>query len=503
MARPQSRQGAGIDIHEMLKRETFDGPPSHGNHFERNRPAPGGVIGASDQYIVLDSFNKLETSRPDQGTFHWDFMVQGVTGDQVIGVRDKVDTVVEMQFGQFFMPPIPKIPYAVPSFSPTKSLVLAPGITLTQNNTNDVVAAMSYGLNPGTIASKVHVHTTPYATSWGFDPLSQTPNGIFTIQVQEAGLQSISDREGARHHLDYALDTTNAGGYAASKGFSNEIYGVNITTPTAATAEVGGWGSTGTTAARAVIQPASILASPQGMPGSAWDTYIFTDPLQDVHGITLQFRGPDNPLIFQPDSYYSIPFITDASSNLCFLVGPELLGVDGTLNVGDRVFVRNFNSGNRPLDSYMNNRNGLTITLSPNANSIPPIPGPGNPTYLNSLGDIILPNFTNTPAYIAPSGTIACYFDPNIYLSGASISTMVPNPVSSAAYYAKFPPRDPRSLAPWSPPPPYQSMVPGMITICGAITVTSGVTVNIAKLRLRIPVRLRRVVQRLTNYMSI
>jgi len=46
-------------------------------------------------------------------------------------------------------------------------------------------------------------------------------------------------------------------------------------------------------------------------------------------------------------------------------------------------------------------------------------------------------------------------------------------------------------------------MVPGTITICGAITVASGVTVNIAKLRLRIPVRLRRVVQRLTNYMSI
>jgi hypothetical protein len=488
-ARPDLPRGSTIDIHELLKREAFDGPPSYGNHFERSRPAPGGVVGCSDQYIILDSFNKLETSRPEQGTFHWDFMVQGVTGDQVIGVRDKVDTVVEMQFGQFYMPAIPKVPYIITGSEP---LQLGGGVVLTQNNVNSIPAGMSYGLASKQLTPSGHIHTTPYGSSWAYDPLTQTPNGLFTIQVIEAGLQSISDRGGARHHLDYAIDIPAGTDYSANLGFTNLPY------PTYT-----GWGESGTTAAQAVISTQRALASPQGMPGSAWDTYVFTDPLQDVHGITLQFRGPDVPLSFQPDSYYSIPFITDASSNLCFLAGPEMLN-NGTLNIGDRLFVHNFNSGNRTLDSYMNQAAGLVATISPNVSLIPV-----SSTNPKVLGSEIVPNWPGTPAATAAQGTVAIYFDPNIRLLGATVATKVPNPVTEAQFYEdyfiKYPSQrpNPKSLAPKQPLPVWQSMTASGKIISGSTVVSTGVTVNIAKLRLRIPVRLRRVVQRLTNYMSM
>jgi hypothetical protein len=418
-------------------------------------------------------------------------MVQGVTGDQVIGVRDKVDTVVEMQFGQFFMPPIPKVPYIITGSGP---LQLGGGVVLTQNNVNTIPAGMSYGLLASTNETPSgHIYTTPHASSWAYDPLTQTPNGLFTIQVSEAGLQSISDRGGARHHLDYALDIPGATGSVANRGFTN--------LPNTALID---WGESGTTAAQAVISTQPALASPQGMPGSAWDTYVFTDPLQDVHGITLQFRGPDVPLSFQPDSYYSIPFITDVSSNLCFLVGPALLN-NGTLNIGDRLFVRNFNSGNRTLDGYMNQPAGLIATISPRVQTIPK--NLAEPR--NSLGSVIAPNWGGTPAATAPPGTIAVHFDPNINIQGATIATLVPNPVTEAQFYEdyfiKYPSQrpNPKSLAPKQPLPVWQSMIPSTTTVSGSMVISTGVTVNIAKLRLRIPVRLRRVVQRLTNYMSI
>jgi hypothetical protein len=187
-----------LDIHEMLKREAFDGDQ---RHFEQQRPAPASTsanaVGVSDQYVVLDSFQKLSTSDTANGEFRWNFMVQGVTGFEVIGVHDRVDTVIEMQFSSIFMPPLPPLKYAgAPAPAP------GAGLALLQNN-NVLVApagaapAMSFGADPATGATN-----TAWASSWSFDPQSQLALGQFTLQVSEAGLQSISDFGGARHHIN-------------------------------------------------------------------------------------------------------------------------------------------------------------------------------------------------------------------------------------------------------------------------------------------------------------
>jgi hypothetical protein len=187
------------------------------------------------------------------------------------------------------------------------------------------------------------------------------------------------------------------------------------------------------------------------MSGSAWDTYVFTDPLKDIHGITLQFRGPDVPLVFQPDSYYSITFATDAAGYLYTDI--PIAGLNsGTVNVGDRVLVRKFNTGNHYLDSYMNAPGGLVVSSAATAAGCLPL-GAALPATSTAAGPVC-----------------RIYFDPGINLTA--------NPVQI-----------------W----PSGTSAPS-VQVTGDMKISNGVTLSFFKLRLRIPIRLRRVIQRLTNY---
>jgi hypothetical protein len=412
-ARP--RQPRPIDIHEMLKAEAFDGGDR--SHFEQQRPAPprsidGNIIGVSDQYIVLDSFLKLSTSNTAAGEFQWNFMVQGVTGAEVVGVHDRIDTVIEMQFGGILMPPLPPRPYG--GRPPAAAAIN--GLKLLQNN--NVITppaggqpAMSFGASPATGETNI-----ARASSWTFDPQSQLALGQFTIQVAEAGLQSISDFAGARHHLDYCvwIDSRrpHAYGYTTALGPS----------------------PTGTD-----VAPMALYAAPLNFTGANSDTYTFTEPLKDVHGIALRFRGPDSPLAFDPDCYYNVVMRTDAAFNVYFTVDAP-----NGLNVGDRVLIRNFSSGNAALNAALGGVGGAVVT-----GAAPMAAPPYNPA---ALGSPIAP----TAPAAGGLSTFTYYFDPcpNVQQLGM--------PASSA--------------------------------------IATGVTVCVLKLRMRVPVRLRRVVQRLTNY---
>ena len=391
-----TERGLGIDIHELLKREAFAAPqPACDDHFEKNRPCPSGVYGISDQYIVLDTFLKLRESAVDRGEFRWNFMIQGVTGDEVLGVKDKIDTVIEIQIGSFAVPNLPEVPYilAPPPAVPTGTDQLV----LVHNNAN-VLAPFSptlvpNGLGTGQYPPAVLVPTAAvplptFLTPWINNPYSQVPFfDRFTIQIREAGLQSYSDRNGARHHYEFTLSSTAAGG----------------------------------------TNPNMLLALPQA--GSQWDTFIFTDPLKDVHGLTLVFRNPDIPIRFQPDCLYDVSVESDASASP---PGPFLrVNAPGHgLSMGDRVFITGFKSGNSKLDAYMNRPEGQVAAGDP---TLPPL-FPGAP---------IVGNFFWT--------------DPAVSIFDLTIQVPV---------------------------------LPQIVTVC------------IAKRRMRIPIRLRRVVARLTNYIA-
>ena len=375
--------GRDLDVHELLKREAFASESAAcDDHFEKNRPCPESVHGISDQYIVFDTFSKLRESQVERGEFRWNFMVQGVTGDQVLGVRDRIDTVIAIQVGAFALPILPEVPY-----------VLAPPPVVTPSGTNQLVLIhnntnLAVPLSPLLLTAQYPLQL-PAQIPWVDNPYTQLPSGgRLTIQLREAGLQSYSDRNGARHHFEFGV------AYPAG---ANE--GAN---------------------------PNMLMAAP--LRGGQWDTFLFTDPLKDVHGLTLVFRNPDVPIRFLPDCLYEVAAVSDGAA----APGPFLrfdAPAHGLL-VGDRVFIEGFQSGVSALDTYVNRPEGQVISGDP---SLPPL-GPAAP-----LAD-------------------SFWLDPAV------------------------------SLIDLTAPPPN---LPQIVTVC------------IAKRRMRIPMRLRRVVQRLTNYVQV
>ncbi|MFA6165802.1 MAG: hypothetical protein WC700_04240 [Gemmatimonadaceae bacterium] len=391
-ANRRSERGVDLDVHELLKREAFAAQQgSCDDHFEKNRACPSGIYGISDQFMVLDSFNKLRESRVAEGEFQWNFMVQGVTGDQVIGVRDKIDTVIEVQMGPFTLPILEDVPYelvAAPAVSPsgTNRLVLI------HNNANGASGPPTLIPNAGGYGQYPEGVLLPPATTqtpWVNNPYTQLPNGNrLTVQIREAGLQSFSDRNGARHHFEF---TTR---YAERIGHN----------PT-------------------MLQMVPVSGD--------WERYIFTDPLKDVHGVTLVFRNPDIPVKFLPDCLYEVTVVSDAAA----APGP-FLRFDSTahgLHMGDRIFVSGFRSGIAVLDTFVNRPQGLVVAGNP---AVAPLP-PGTP--LASAGE------------------------PNRFWTDPAIS-----------------------IVDFAPAP----TLPQVVTVC------------IAKRRLLIPMRLRRVVDRLTQYIA-
>jgi hypothetical protein len=360
------------DIHSRLKLE-----------MDAEIAEESKVRGFSDQYIVLDTYSKLPESAIDRGEFRWNFMVQGATDDDVIGVHDKLDSVIEIQMGAFGMQVLPEVPYVtadLPPMIPTGTEQLR----LTHNNDaadapSLVPLALPHGQYPTTLLTSAATTLSP----WIHNPYTQIPfGGHFTIQVREAGLQAYSGRNSSRYHFDFI---------ASAPWFD--------------------------------ANPNMIRAHPQC--GEKWDTYIFTDPLNDLHGITLVFRNPDNPIKFLPDCLYGIRFSIDVGGYVCFTVDPN-----HGLNMGDRIHIRSFKSTSSKLNAYMNRPEGHVIAGDPSA---------------------------------APLA-------PGVPITGTTI---------------------------WTDP------AVGVLDLSGIIGSTYTADIYIAKRRMRIPVRIRRVISRRTNFLSV
>lgn len=265
-----------VDPHEILKAEMFRSDiKSDANHFERSRP--GNVMyGVADRYIVLDSgLKSLGSSNPATGTYAFNFMIQGISGDQNIGVSDKLENVTEIQVAPFYIQTPLDNPYIT---NPTGTNMGLP--VLTGNG----------GAPPAGTLSQ-----TPYA-------------GKVTIELKELGRQFISDSLNRRHHFEFT------------------------STPQ----------SNGTT----------LLTPEEGL-----ETFIFTDPVSAIHGLTLAFRNPFQSISFLPDTFTTpaLSAIVGAGQLLTFQFANHGLAVNNL------IFVQNFNSGNPVLDNYVNSVQGLAV----------------------------------------------------------------------------------------------------------------------------------------------
>ena len=163
------------DVKELLKREAFGSQSgADDDHFEKNRPGPHSTWGISDQYVILDSFQKTEDSNTKQGELNFNFMIQGVTANQRIGVKDKIDTVIEIEVAPFCIPLLKTIPYITNDPREISSLPL-----LVENSGDP---------GGGSLDS----------------PLTQLPYcGRVTLEFKQLSLQSYSDDRGVRHHFEF------------------------------------------------------------------------------------------------------------------------------------------------------------------------------------------------------------------------------------------------------------------------------------------------------------
>jgi len=86
--------------------------------------------------------------------------------------------------------------------------------------------------------------------------------------------------------------------------------------------------------------------------------YIFTNPVTALESLTLQFNSPDQPLIFNEDTYYVVTGSTTASTTAFHL---EFTRTDHKLEDDDRIYISGFNSGLTAIDNYVNRIQGHPV----------------------------------------------------------------------------------------------------------------------------------------------
>jgi len=343
---------------------------------------PVNPIEENDLYLVLDSFHKLATSEISRGTFQWNIMVQGVTSDEAIGISDTLDNITQIELSSFVMPIPPEVPYILRnpeygentlSLIPNNSVGLSPILAQVGQAIYEDGGPSSYGQYP---TNTLWIPNLPYHVGgvvrpWINNPYTQLPYGNrMTIQLKEAGLQSYSDCNGARHNFEFIVS-------------HNEGNGTN---------------------------PNFLLATPNKYDGGVFN---FAIPLIDLTSFTLVFRGPDYPISFDNDVYFNVSVLLDTSST----PGPYLYFKIPTpaLNAGDRIFVKNFNCSIDSIARYVNRVEGHVINGIPVATpSLQFVPG--QPLAVSSID----PNFVDT--YTDPAIGISSFVNPSsITLSTATV----------------------------------------------------------------------------------
>ena len=333
------------DVKEFLTEEIRRENKQRHNE-QSNLPDPDSFYGRSDQYIMLDTFRKNPLSDVANGEFMFDLMIQGSTGDYVIGVKERLNNIVEMQIGSFNVELLPMNEYPI---IPNPVSNITNGFLL--RNTADLLGTS----------------------------LQVQEGQRLTICVKEASLQSYSDKNGKRHHFDLLLSNSTFTHYLQSyTNATDNALAVPATTTV-------------------VVYTAT--------PDLDWNTYYFTDPIQDFPSITLQFKNPDINMRFLPDVYYNVDAVFAASTvaaaggafnsavpgNLFLIIDTKVVH---NIPTGSKIIVTGLATSNVSINNSVNNVNGLITTTSYVATS--PVVVAANSLWFNPVINIPAnPGFTD------------------------------------------------------------------------------------------------------------
>ena len=210
------------------------------------------------------------------------------------------------------------------------------------------------------------------------DRAQQYAHRRITMYMRDISAQSFIDNEDAHHHFEF--ETTGHGhGSSTIPGHTNSN---------------------------------SILLTPID------DNYVFTDPINHVHGMVVNFFNPDYALKMPPDviygvSFYAMDTTSFSSTNIIEIRFNEPTG-QLTLLVGDRIFFKGFENyydekitQNHTLNRYINRPEGHIIGLDPiSTSTVGGIVLSTNNTYKLYLNPII-----QTISLDGPTGSGSTYSD--------------------------------------------------------------------------------------------
>jgi hypothetical protein len=267
-------------------------------------------VGISDQYIILDSFMKQRDSNVEGGEFKWTFAIQGQTRDQMIGVTDKLNDIIELEISEFYLTIPEDIKYEVAETLPTptpnidKLTLLSPRVDFTPPLLGDELYPNAEAITP-----------------WVHNPYSQMPfSGRFTIQIREFGRQAYSDINGAYHHFEFI--TSYPRSYKAA--------------------------------------PNMLLAEP------ITKKFIFTEPIRNVESMTLVFRDPDNIIKFANDVIYDAQVQSvDITTSPGYPPNGRYVRIYAPkhgLLPGDRIFISGSKTTSPSLNKHINRNEGHVVT---------------------------------------------------------------------------------------------------------------------------------------------
>lgn len=469
-----------INVHELLKTQVFseDITPHSRNSansgtgnkhndkymfFEQNRPYSHQTFGVSDSYLILDSFTKAAASELEFGVLSWNIQTQGPTNvDQgIIGAMRLLGNVIEVELGSFTLPILKEGRYPINTL--IEQRLNTSNISLIQNNASGEELIPVLSLNQ--IPSESQAYTTSTHSPWLNNPLSQTPfGGQITIQLKEAGSQAYSGGHisGSLHHFIFQIQ------YDANK-----------------------------------ISPNSTNVIPMS---EGTNLYIFTEPIIDFNTITLLFKNPDHPIHFESDIIncdISCDFKNSINGN-CFL---QFYYKGHNLLTEDRIYLKNVKSGIQNLDTYLNSPDGLLVGNSPTAGT-----SQNDPTgsilsdvdifYLDPFVAFNQSFITTTDIYINSINTLSNVLEIKaiiIFSFGEkkitlelplNTTTVVTNTFNiNNVWYGEYTINATNT-----------NTVTGTATIHKLIMYNS--SVYVAKRRIRIPIRLRTIVNKVTNYIT-
>jgi hypothetical protein len=486
-----------INVHELLKQQIYSeqitpgsrNPANQNNdymYFAQGRPYSAQTFGVSDNYLILDSFTKSLSSSMQNGELAWNIQIQGSTNlDQnIIGSRNLLGNVIEIELGTFSLPLLQEVTYPLDGPTPIKIT----NMTLIQNN---ATASSDFNLapylQPEQIPSEAPPSLPPSASlstpqiPWLNNPLTQTPfGGQITIQIKEAGTQAYN------------------GGNTTS--FHHFIYQLQYDTV-----------SNGTS-------PNLINAVPVN------NLFIFTEPIIDFPSISLVFRNPDNTIVFEPDIINCKIYcdFTNPINGKYFL---SIVYENHNLLTDDRIYLKKFNSGYNYLDNYMNSQNGLLVGYPPDSSGnsqniptgvlLPPVSStePSNTFYTD-------PFITFNTSFISGSiinikGTVNKFNSSTVTVTGlivysfGSVEVLFNNAPSTGSFAFD------NSFTIGGFSGSYSIIIDSITVNAGIVTlVINSATavvlqklqvfsdVYVAKRRIRIPIRLRTVLNKVTNYIT-